>query len=171
MPLEIGGGPGLMRRRGGVSLPIAAFTELNERRAQAGEATFANPRNSAAGSLRQLDSAVTAQRPLTTWIYGLGAAEHLGLETHTEEIDWLRARGFKTNPDTAHHDGVEDLVKRCHWWENRRDELGYEIDGVVIKIDERSMWRELGVAGREPRWAIAWKFPPTTATTVLKQVV
>ncbi len=171
MPMRIENAPGLIEVRGEVYLPIAAFTELNERRAAAGEATFANPRNSAAGSLRQLDSAVTAQRPLSTWIYGLGAADHLALASHTEEIEWLRERGFKVNPDTAHHDGVEGLVERCHWWENRRDELDYEIDGVVIKIDERSMWRELGVVGREPRWAIAWKFPPTTATTKLKRVV
>ncbi len=171
MPLRIDDAPGLIEVRGEVYLPIAAFAELNERRAAAGEPTFANPRNSAAGSLRQLDSAVTAERPLTTWIYGLGAADHLGLETHSEEIEWLRARGFRVNPDTAHHDGVESLVERCHWWENRRDELDYEIDGVVIKIDERSMWRELGVVGREPRWAIAWKFPPTTATTKLLRVV
>ncbi len=171
MPLRIDDAPGLIEVRGEVYLPIAAFAELNERRAAAGEATFANPRNSAAGSLRQLDSAVTAERPLTTWIYGLGAADHLGLATHSEEIEWLRARALHVIPDTSHHVGVESLVERCLWWENRRDELDYEIDGVVIKIDERSMWRELGVVGREPRWAIAWKFPPTTATTRLKEVV
>jgi DNA ligase (NAD+) len=171
MPLRIDDAPGLVEVRGEVYLPIAAFTELNEKRAAAGEATFANPRNSAAGSLRQLNPAVTAERPLTTWVYGLGAADHLGLKTHTEEIEWLRERGFQVNPDTDHHEEVEDLVRRCHWWEERRDELDYEIDGVVIKIDERPLWRELGVVGREPRWAIAWKFPPTTATTKLNNIV
>ena len=171
MPLRIEDAPGLIEVRGEVYLPIDAFTELNEKRAAAGEATFANPRNSAAGSLRQLNPAVTAERPLSTWVYGLGAADHLNLKTHTEEIDWLRERGFQVNPDTDHHEEVEDLVRRCHWWEERRDELGYEIDGVVIKIDERPLWRELGVVGREPRWAIAWKFPPTTATTKLNKIV
>ena len=75
------------------------------------------------------------------------------------------------NPDTEHHAGVESVVKRCHWWEERREQLDYEIDGVVVKVDERALWRELGVVGREPRWAIAWKFPPTTATTTLRDVV
>ena len=95
----------------------------------------------------------------------------LDLATHMDEIEWLGERGFKVNPDTDHHRGVESVVKRCHWWEERRETLDYEIDGVVVKVDERALWRELGVVGREPRWAIAWKFPPTTATTKLKQVV
>ena len=88
-----------------------------------------------------------------------------------DEVEWLGERGFKVNPDTAHHSGVEGVVERCHWWEQRRDRLDYEIDGVVVKVDERALWRELGVVGREPRWAIAWKFPPTTATTTMKKVV
>ena len=82
-----------------------------------------------------------------------------------------REKGFRVNPDTEHHDGVESVVERCHWWEERREQLDYEIDGVVVKVDERALWRELGVVGREPRWAIAWKFPPTTATTKLLDVV
>jgi DNA ligase (NAD+) len=88
-----------------------------------------------------------------------------------DEIEWLGDRGFKVNPDSAHHRGVEGVVKRCHWWEERRETLDYEIDGVVVKVDERALWRELGVVGREPRWATAWKFPPTTATTLMKDVV
>jgi DNA ligase (NAD+) len=104
-------------------------------------------------------------------MYGIGAVEGLDLATHMDEVEWLRDRGFKVNPDTDHHEGVEGVVKRCHWWEERRDELDYEIDGVVVKVDEKALWRELGVVGREPRWAIAWKFPPTTATTTLKEVV
>jgi len=171
IPLRIEDAPGLVEVRGEIYLPIAEFKALNERRAEAGESTFANPRNSAAGSLRQLDPAVTAGRPLSIWCYALGAAPNVDLASHSEEIEWLAERGFKVNPDTGHHEGIESTVKRCHWWEERREELDYEIDGVVVKVDERAMWRELGVVGREPRWAIAWKFAPTTATTKLRKVV
>lgn len=171
IPLRIPDAPPLVEVRGEVYLPIAEFKALNERRAEAGEPAFANPRNSAAGSIRQLDPALAAERPLSIWTYGLGAAPGLGLVTHSEEIEWLRERGFKVNPDTEHHDGIDSVVERCRWWEERRDELDYEIDGVVVKVDERALWRELGVVGREPRWAIAWKFAPTTATTKLHRVV
>jgi len=171
VPLRIERAPELVEVRGEAYLPIAAFKALNERRAEAGEPTFANPRNSAAGSIRQLDPNLAAERPLSTWIYGIGAVRGLDLPTHMDEVEWLGDRGFKVNPDTGHHEGVEGVVKRCRWWEDRRDTLDYEIDGVVVKVDERALWRELGVVGREPRWAIAWKFPPTTATTRMKRVV
>ena len=171
IPLRIEGAPPLVEVRGEVYLPIAAFKALNERRAAAGLPAFANPRNAAAGSIRQLDPAVTAERPLSTWCYGLGASRGLDPATHSEEVEWLAARGFKVNSDTARHPGIESVVKRCRWWEERRDTLDYEIDGVVVKVDERALWRELGVVGREPRWAIAWKFAPTTATTKLLKVV
>jgi DNA ligase (NAD+) len=171
VPLRIKDAPELIEVRGEAYLPIAAFKALNERRAEAGEPTFANPRNSAAGSIRQLDPNLAAERPLSTWIYGIGAVRGLDLATHMDEVEWLRDRGFKVNPDTEHHQGVEGVVKHCHWWEERRESLDYEIDGVVVKVDERALWRELGVVGREPRWAIAWKFPPTTATTRMNKVV
>jgi DNA ligase (NAD+) len=172
VPLKMKGkAPELVEVRGEAYLPIAAFKALNERRAEAGEPTFANPRNSAAGSIRQLDPKLAAERPLSTWFYGIGAVRGLDLPTHMAEVEWLAEQGFKVNPDTDHHQGVEGVVKRCHWWEERRDELDYEIDGVVVKVDEKALWRELGVVGREPRWAIAWKFPPTTATTKLNRVV
>ena len=171
VPLRIPDAPELIEVRGEAYLPIAAFKALNERRAAAEEPTFANPRNSAAGSIRQLDPALAAERPLSTWIYGIGAVRGLELATHMDEVEWLGERGFKVNPDTEHHRGVEGVVERCHWWEERREALDYEIDGVVVKVDERALWRELGVVGREPRWAIAWKFPPTTATTTMKSVV
>lgn len=171
VPLRISDAPELIEVRGEVYLPIAAFKALNERRAEAEEPTFANPRNSAAGSIRQLDPALAAERPLSTWCYGIGAVRGLDLATHMDEVEWLDARGFKVNPDTAHHRGVEGVVERCRWWEERREALDYEIDGVVVKVDERALWRELGVVGREPRWAIAWKFPPTTAMTRMNNVV
>jgi DNA ligase (NAD+) len=171
IPLSVEEAPELVEVRGEVYLPIAAFKALNERRAEAGEPTFANPRNSAAGSIRQLDPALAAERPLSVWCYGIGAARGLDPATHGEEVAWLRERGFKVNPDTARHPDIDSVVERCRWWEERRDSLDYEIDGVVVKVDEREIWRELGVAGREPRWAIAWKFAPTTATTKLLKVV
>jgi len=171
IPLRIEEAPSLIEVRGEVYLPIAEFKALNERRAEAGEPTFANPRNSAAGSIRQLDPALAAERPLSIWCYGIGAVRGLDLATHSEEVEWLRERGFKVNPDTAHHAGIESVVKECRRWEERREALDYEIDGVVVKVDERALWRELGVVGREPRWAIAWKFAPTTATTSLRKVV
>jgi len=171
IPLSIEDAPELVEVRGEVYLPIADFKALNERRAEAGEPTFANPRNSAAGSIRQLDPALAAERPLSIWCYGLGAMRGLDPASHSEEIEWLRERGFKVNPDTGHHEEIDSVVERCRRWEERREELDYEIDGVVVKIDERALWRELGVVGREPRWAIAWKFPPTTATTTMNRVV
>ena len=171
IPLRIDDAPELVEVRGEVYLPIADFKALNERRAEAGEPAFANPRNSAAGSIRQLDPALAAERPLSIWCYGLGAMRGLDPGSHSEEVEWLRERDFKVNPDTEHHDGIESVVERCRWWEQRREQLDYEIDGVVVKIDERALWRELGVVGREPRWAIAWKFAPTTATTKLLDVV
>jgi DNA ligase (NAD+) len=171
IPLRIEDAPPLIEVRGEVYLPIADFKALNERRAEAGEPAFANPRNSAAGSIRQLDPALAAERPLSIWCYGLGATRGLDPPTHMEEVEWLAERGFKVNPDIEHHPGIDSVVERCRWWEERREELDYEIDGVVVKVDERALWRELGVVGREPRWAIAWKFAPTTATTKLRDVV
>jgi DNA ligase (NAD+) len=171
IPLRIDDPPPFVEVRGEVYLPIADFKALNERRAEAGEPAFANPRNSAAGSIRQLDPALAAERPLSIWCYGIGAVRGLDLATHSDEVEWLAGRGFKVNPDTDHHGGIDSAVKRCRWWEERREQLDYEIDGVVVKVDERALWRELGVAGREPRWAIAWKFAPTTATTKLLDVV
>jgi DNA ligase (NAD+) len=171
IPTEIPDAPALIEVRGEVYLPIADFKAFNERRAEEAKPTFANPRNSASGSLRQLDPAMTAERPLSIWCYGIGAVQGLDLPTHSAEVEWLEEREFKVNPDTEHHAGVESVVERCHWWEERREQLDYEIDGVVVKVDERELWRELGVVGREPRWAIAWKFPPTTATTKLREVV
>jgi DNA ligase (NAD+) len=170
IPLRMPDAPPLVEVRGEVYLPIAGFTELNERRAEAGEPTFANPRNAAAGSIRQLNPTIAAERPLSIWCYGIGAAEGVSPGTHAEEIEWLREQGFKVNPETQAHDEIEAVVERCRWWEERREQLDFEIDGVVVKVNERPLWRELGVVGREPRWAIAWKFAPTTATTTLRKI-
>jgi DNA ligase (NAD+) len=171
IPLRIDKAPKLVEVRGEVYLARSAFAELNEARTAAGEPAFANPRNAAAGSLRQLDPGITQSRPLSIWCYGTGAQRGLDLRTHVEELDWLRARGFKVNDETAVHESADEVAARCEWWEGRREELDFEIDGAVIKVDQRTLWRELGVAGREPRWAVAWKFPPITATTRLNKIV
>jgi DNA ligase (NAD+) len=171
IPLRIDDAPELLEVRGEIYLPRSAFAELNEVRTAAGEPAFANPRNAAAGSIRQLDPAIAASRPLSIWCYGMGAQRGLVVRTHGEELDWLRERGFKVNGETAVHETADEVAERCQWWEGRREELDFEIDGVVIKIDQRNLWPELGVAGREPRWAVAWKFPPITATTKLNRIV
>ena len=171
IPLSFDQAPPLIEVRGEIYLPLEDFADLNESRAAEGEATFANPRNAAAGSIRQLDPAVAASRPLSMWTYGVGKLDGVEFESHSESLAWLGERGFRVNPDVETHQGIEEVAQRCEWWSERRDQLDFEIDGVVIKVDDRSLQRELGVAGREPRWAIAWKFAPTTATTTLKEVV
>jgi DNA ligase (NAD+) len=170
IPLRVEGAPPLLEVRGEVYLPIAAFAKLNEQRAEAGEPVFANPRNSAAGSIRQLDPKLTASRPLSMWCYGLGALEGIEFSSHWESMQWLREHGFRVNPDIERHDGLDAVVAACHAWQERRDRLDFEIDGVVVKVDDLGLQAQLGVVGREPRGAIAWKFPPSTATTTLEHV-
>lgn len=171
IPLSFQDAPPLIEVRGEIYLPLADFGRLNESRSEQGEAVFANPRNAAAGSIRQLDPAVAASRPLSMWTYGVGRLEGAEFDSHSESLAWLAEKGFRVNPDVETHEGIDEVAARCDWWSQQRDELDFEIDGVVIKVDDRSLQRELGVAGREPRWAIAWKFAPTTATTTLKEVV
>jgi len=182
IPLRIDDAPELVEVRGEIYMPLAEFAKLNERRAKAGEPTFANPRNSAAGTIRQLDPEITASRRLSIWCYGLGAGIGWGTAStgksvsgepdgHSDTLEWLRQRGFRVNQDVSILHGVDEVAERCRWWEGRREALDFEIDGVVVKVDDRGLQRELGVAGREPRWAVAWKFPPTTATTKLNKIV
>jgi DNA ligase (NAD+) len=162
--------PPLVEVRGEIYLPLADFARLNEQQAAAGERTFANPRNSAAGSLRQLNPQVTRSRPLSIWCYGIGASEGLGHATHHESIEWLRAHGFKVNQDVELHRDIDSVLAACRQWEERREGLDYEIDGVVVKINDYETQGMLGVVGREPRWAIAFKFAPTTAVTKLEKI-
>jgi DNA ligase (NAD+) len=170
IPLRVEDAPPLLEVRGEIYLPLAAFARLNEQRAEAGEPTYANPRNTAAGSIRQLDPQLAASRPLSIWCYSLGALEGISFETHWQSLEWLRDHGFKVHKDVEIHDTVDEVVAACRAWEERRDRLDFEIDGVVVKVDDLELQRQLGVVGREPRGAIAWKFPPTTATTTLKGV-
>ncbi|HEX8855988.1 MAG TPA: NAD-dependent DNA ligase LigA [Thermoleophilaceae bacterium] len=170
IPLRVEDAPRLFEVRGEIYLPRSAFARLNEQRAEAGEPTFANPRNSAAGSIRQLDQSIAASRPLSIWCYGIGAVEGIEFKTHKQSLDWLHDRGFKVNPDVQVHADVESLAARCREWEEIRESLDYEIDGVVAKVNDLELQRALGVVGREPRGAIAWKFPPMTATTTLNDI-
>jgi DNA ligase (NAD+) len=170
VPTVVEGAPPLLEVRGEIYLPRGAFAKLNEERAAAGEPTFANPRNSAAGSIRQLDPALAAARPLALWSYSTGALEGMTFESHFESLEWLREHGFPVSPDVARYDTLDEVVAACRGWEERREGLDFEIDGVVVKVDDLALQRRLGVVGREPRGAIAWKFPPMTATTVLRRV-
>jgi DNA ligase (NAD+) len=171
IPHTIDDPPELIEVRGEIYFPRSGFVELNEQRASEGLSTFANPRNATAGTVRNLDVEVTASRPLSMWSYAIGGVRGIEFDSHSAELQWMRERGFRVNSDIAEHDNVEEVVERCLWWEQRRESLDFEIDGVVVKVDQRRLWRELGVTGREPRWAIAWKFPPITATTMLNRIV
>jgi DNA ligase (NAD+) len=162
--------PTLVEVRGEVYLPLQSFARLNEQRVAVGESTFANPRNAAAGSLRQLDPRVTASRPLATWFYGVGYLEGVAFGTHHEALEWLRRAGFRVNPDTRLATSLDEIVTACHTWQHRREELDYDIDGVVVKLDDRRLQSTLGAVGRDPRWAVAYKFAPTTAQTRLRKI-
>jgi DNA ligase (NAD+) len=171
IPQKLADAPPLVEVRGEVYMSLADFTALNERRAEAGESTFMNPRNSAAGTIRQLDPADAAKRPLSFWAYQVGVTEGLDFERHSEALEWLRERAFPVNPDIKLLGSEEDVIAQCLQWQERRGELDFEIDGVVIKVDDLALQRRLGSVGRDPRWAVAWKFPPTTAVTRLEKVM
>jgi DNA ligase (NAD+) len=171
IPLHVGGAPQLLEVRGEVYMSLADFTVLNERRAEAGESTFMNPRNSAAGTIRQLDPADAAKRPLSIWTYQVGVTDGLRFERHSQALVWLREHGFRVNPDIKLLGGEEEVIAQCLSWQRRRGELDFEIDGVVVKVDDLQLQRRLGSVGRDPRWAVAWKFPPTTAVTRLRKVM
>jgi DNA ligase (NAD+) len=171
IPLKLQDAPPLVEVRGEVYMSLADFTALNERRAEAGESTFMNPRNSAAGTIRQLDPSDAAKRPLSFWAYQVGVTEKLVFERHSQALDWLRTHDFPVNPDIKLLDSEERVVEQCLAWQERRGELDFEIDGVVVKVDDLALQRRLGSVGRDPRWAIAWKFPPTTAVTRLEKVM
>ncbi len=157
--------------RGEVYLPHEGFKRLNQQRTEEGLAAFANPRNAAAGSVRQLDPHVTATRPLDIFVYALGYVEgNTGFGTHREALEWLKSLGFKINPEitTVHTlDEVQEVYDR---WAGARQHWPYDADGMVIKVNSLRLQDELGTAGREPRWAIAYKFPAVQGTTKLKSI-
>jgi len=162
--------PRVLEVRGEVYMPLSGFREFNERLASEGKATAPNPRNAAAGSLRQKDSSITAARPLSIWIYGVGQRDGLETETHFETLAWLRDHGFRTNPYAERLESIEDVMKACREWELRRAELDYEIDGIVIKVDSHEQQARLGALHERPRWARAFKWAPMTAQTKLLKI-
>jgi len=172
IPLRIGGEgvPARLEVRGEVYMSLPDFAALNERRAERGESTFMNPRNAAAGTIRQLDPKLTRERPLSMWCYGVGVTDGVSFTRHWDALTWLREHGFRVNADVARLAAEEDVLERCRAWQERRGALEFEIDGVVVKVDDYELQRRLGVVGRDPRWAIAWKFPPTTKITTLHAI-
>jgi DNA ligase (NAD+) len=171
IPLHAEQVPPLLEVRGEVYMSLKDFAALNERRAEEGETTFMNPRNSAAGTIRQLDPADAAKRPLSMWCYQVGVTQELTFTTHWQALAWLKEHRFRVNPDIKLLGSEEEVIKQCLEWQERRGELEFEIDGVVVKVNDLELQRRLGSVGRDPRWAIAWKFPPTIAVTKLEKVM
>lgn len=164
--------PPVLEVRGEVYMPIAAFEALNARQAETGGRLFANPRNSAAGSLRQKDAAVTASRDLSLFTYQLGAVEGgPPLHDHTETLELVARLGLPVNPETRTVGSLEEVHAFCQHWLHHRHDLAYEIDGVVVKVDDLALRAELGTTAKAPRWAIAFKFPPEERTTRLHSIM
>lgn len=172
IPLRLRGTrpPAVLEVRGEVFLSTTAFEAINRERRAVGESLFANPRNAAAGSLRQLDPRVTAARPLDMFTYGVGAIEGLEFRTHEATLGWLADAGFKVNPHTQPCAALEDVIAYVNAWTQRRGELAYETDGVVVKVDDVRRQAELGATSQAPRWATAYKFPAEQAVTRVKNI-
>jgi DNA ligase (NAD+) len=163
--------PSLIEVRGEVYMPLSGFRELNERLVAEDKKPTPNPRNAAAGSLRQKNPAITASRPLSFWAYGIGAHEGADLRTHWETLQWLKEHGFPINPFAERLESIEAVAKACRAWERKRTTLDYEIDGIVIKVDDYDQQRRLGALHSRPRWARAYKWAPMTATTRLNKIM
>jgi len=173
VPLRLRADNGAPRRlevRGEAYLPISAFNRVNEEREAAGENVFANPRNSAAGALRQLDPRITAARPLAFFAYAIVSIDGINLNTQQDVLEQLRAWGFPINTNFRRHDSIAGVIEFCREWQEKRDSLDYEIDGVVVKVNRLEYQERLGVVSRDPRWAVAYKFPGKLATTRLLRI-
>ncbi len=165
-----GGGPRVLDVRGEVYFPVSAFERLNDELRERGERAFANPRNAAAGSLRQKDPRVTAARPLRLWCHGVLHAGGLAFGAHSEALAYLRDAGLPVNPATEPAGSLEGVVAYLERWQRDRHTIDYEIDGVVVKVDSIAQQDELGATSKAPRWAIAYKFPPEERTTLLREI-
>jgi DNA ligase (NAD+) len=172
IPLSVpSGAPPRFEVRGEAYLPKGGLKKLNDERADEGQPLFANPRNAAAGSVRQLDPKITARRPLDTFIYQLGWAEGREMpSTHWEIMQYLKSLGFKINPNIALCRGIDEVKEFYRRWVDKREQLPYDADGVVIKVNSIALQEELGYVGHDPRWAIAYKFPAVQATTRLLNI-
>lgn len=164
--------PELVEVRGEAFLPLAAFEKLNEQRLQTEESPFANPRNAAAGALRQLDPTIAASRPLAFFGYSIGYLEgpEKPIRTQVQALEQLMAWGFPVNQTFRHNEGIEGVISYCRKWQELRNTLDYQIDGVVIKVNRLDYQEQLGTVSRDPRWAIAYKFPGQVATTRLLEI-
>ena len=156
--------------RGEIYFPLAGFARFNEAQLAADKKPAPNARNAAAGSLRQLNPAVTAERPLSIFVYGIGVLEGADPQSQWEALEWLRTRGFRTNPDAQRLDSIAEVADACVAWESRRADLGYEIDGIVVKVDSFDQQRSLGSLHGRPRFARAFKWAPTSAVTRLEAI-
>jgi DNA ligase (NAD+) len=163
--------PPLMEVRGEVYLDRREFARINRERESSGEPPFANPRNAAAGSVRQLDSSITAGRHLGIIVYGPGAMDSISFQRHSESLEYLVGVGFRASPERRLCRGVDEAAAYCAEWREKHSELGYGADGVVFKVDSLDLQRELGQASRSPRWAVAYKFPVEEQTTVVKDIL
>ena len=161
--------PPVLEPRGEVYITLAEFERLNEELEAEGKKTFANPRNLAAGSIRQLDPKVTARRPLTILLYGVGEGGEI-FESHSGMLAALKGYGLRVNPYTV-HDGIESVVAECERWAKERESVGYQIDGIVVKVDSREQQLALGSVAKSPRWAIAYKFEPLAGRTKLLDII
>ncbi|RKD21077.1 DNA ligase (NAD(+)) LigA [Ammoniphilus oxalaticus] len=162
--------PRTIEVRGEAFMPKPAFEKINRLRAEQGEALFANPRNVAAGSLRQLDPKLAAARELDIFLYGVGSLEGEHVDSHSEALDYLETLGFKVNPKRRLFASMEEVIEFVEAWTLKRSELPYEIDGLVVKVDSFAQQQELGSTARSPRWAVAYKFPAEEAVTVLEDI-
>ena len=165
-----GTAPPQLEVRGEIYLALPDFARFNEQLVAQGKKAAPNPRNLAAGSLRQLDPGITAERPLAIWVYGSGLTEPTGAASQWELLAWLREHGFRTNPETRRYETIEEVAVACRDWEERRRGLDYEIDGIVIKVDGLEQQRRLGALHDRPRWARAYKWAPQTAVTRLQRI-
>ena len=166
-----GDAPEVLEVRGEVYLPIAVFEAINAAQFEAGQRLYVNPRNTAAGSLRQKDPSITASRGLAFWSYQLGEVQGgPPLATHHETLEWLAGLGFPVNPEVRRFGALDEVYAHCLRWQEHRHDLPYEIDGVVVKVDDLPLRDELGVTAKAPRWAIAYKFPPEERTTTLRAI-
>jgi DNA ligase (NAD+) len=168
--LEAVGNPRRFEVRGEVIMTLKSFEETNARREGAGEPKFANPRNSAAGTMRQLDPRIVAERKLDMFLYFLTVNGRPPLAEHEKNLAALARLGFKVNPHRKLCKSFDDLLAYIQEWESRRDSLDYEIDGIVVKVNDARLWEELGTTAKSPRWAVAFKYPARQATTIVKDI-
>lgn len=170
IPLRIKNKDVSLEVRGEAYMPKRSFQKLNESRQEEGQELFANPRNAAAGSLRQLDPNIAGKRNLSIFVYGIGQLSGHSVDSHSESLKFLQSLGFKTNPEWHHCQNIDEVVEFVRGWGDRRPNLDYEIDGIVIKVDSLHQQEELGFTAKSPRWAIAYKFPAEEVVTQLEGI-